>query len=248
MLKIKCLIFLIYALAFTSCNRKSDKNNMFTKKRYVYETTVNIPVKLNYYLYIPDEYNNTDSLFSMVLYLHGVGERGTDLNKLELNGIPELISKGKEFPFLTLAPQCPEFGWWSRPEYVEALANLTKEIIRKYRIDERRVYMSGLSMGGYGTLALAKAYPQLFSAIIPICGGMDNYEDIERLENMPIWLFHGDMDKVHPLEYSTAIYDLLKPINKDIKLTVYEGVGHNSWDKTYANDKIYEWLISHKKE
>jgi len=248
MIKTKCLIFLIYALAFTGCNRKSDKNNMSTKKRDVYETTVNIPVKFNYSLYIPDEYNNTDSLFSIVLYLHGVGERGTDLNKLELNGIPELISKGKDFPFLTLAPQCPEFGWWSRPEYVEALANLTKEIIRKYRIDERRVYMSGLSMGGYGTLALAKAYPQLFSAIIPICGGMDNHEDIERLGNMPIWLFHGDMDKVHPLEYSTVIYDLLKPINKDIKLTVYEGVGHNSWDKTYANDKIYQWLISHKKE
>jgi predicted peptidase len=103
-------------------------------------------------------------------------------------------------------------------------------------------------MGGYGTLALAKKHPELFSAIVPICGGMDDYKDIERLENMPIWLFHGDKDSTHPVERSIAIYDLLKPNNKKIKLTIYEGVGHNSWDETYANDKVYEWLLNHKKE
>jgi len=248
MLKSLKLIFIIYAVVIVGCNTKIDKHNMSDKKQGVFETVVNIPIKLNYALYTPNIYRKTESELPLVLYLHGVGERGTDLKKLELNGIPELISKGKDFPFLTLAPQCPDFGWWSRSEYVEALASLTKEIISSHRVDKKKVYVTGLSMGGYGTLALAKKYPQLFSAIIPICGGMDDHKDIERLGDMPIWLFHGDKDNTHPVERSTAIYDLLKPNNKKIKLTIYEGVGHNSWDETYANDEVYEWLLSHKKE
>ena len=248
MLKPLRLIFIIYAVVIVGCNTKIDKDNMSDKKQGVFETAVNIPIKLNYALYTPNNYRKTESELPLVLYLHGVGERGTDLKKLELNGIPELISKGKVFPFLTLAPQCPDFGWWSRSEYVEALASLTKEIISSHRVDKKKVYVTGLSMGGYGTLALAKKYPQLFSAIIPICGGMDDHKDIERLGDMPIWLFHGDKDNTHPVERSTAIYDLLKPNNKKIKLTIYEGVGHNSWDETYANGEVYEWLLSHKKE
>ena len=245
MLKSIWLLFLIYMVIIISCNTKIDKNNMPHNKHNIYETMVNIPIKLNYVLYMPDKYQENDYEFPLVLYLHGVGERGTDLKKLEFNGVPELISNGKQLPFITLAPQCPVFGWWSRPEYVEALASLTKEIISIHRIDEKRVYATGLSMGGYGTLAIAKKYPELFSAIIPICGGMDDHKDIERLKDMPIWLFHGDKDNTHPVESSIAIYDLLKPINKKIKLTIYKDVGHNSWDETYANDKIYEWLLSH---
>jgi len=248
MLKSIRLIFIIYAVVIVSCNTKIDKNNMSDEKQGVFETVVNIPIKLNYVLYTPNKYLETDSELPLVLYLHGVGERGTDLKKLELNGVPELIRKGKQFPFLTLAPQCPDFGWWSRSEYVEALASLTKEIINSHRVDKKRVYVTGLSMGGYGTLALAKKYPKLYSAIIPICGGMDDHKDIERLKDMPIWLFHGNKDNTHPVEGSITIYDLLKPNNQNIKLTIYEGVGHNSWDETYTNDEVYDWLLSHKKE
>ena len=103
-------------------------------------------------------------------------------------------------------------------------------------------------MGGYGTLALAKKYPDLFAAIIPICGGMDDRDSIKRLRDVPIWLFHGELDQTHPVERSIVIYDMLSPINKNIKLTIYEGVGHNSWDETYANDEIYQWLLSYKKD
>jgi len=248
MLKSIRLLSIIFTVVFFCCNTKIKKNNMTDKKNNIYKTMVNIPVKLNYALYTPDEYQETDNDFPLVLFLHGVGERGTDLKKIEINGIPELISKGKQFPFLTLAPQCPDFGWWSRSEYVEALASLTKEIIRTHRVDKKMIYATGLSMGGYGTLALAKKHPQLFSAIIPVCGGMDDHKGIERLVDMPIWLFHGDNDNTIPVERSVAIYDLLKPVNNKIKLTIYRGVGHNSWDETYANDKIYDWLLSHKKK
>jgi len=242
------LIFLICTAVFFSCENKIDNNSMSNKNNETFDTMVQIPIKLHYALYTPDNYHNADADFPLVLYLHGVGERGEDLTKLELNGIPELISKGNNFPFLTLAPQCPEFGWWSRAEYVEALASLVKEITKTHKIDAKRIYATGLSMGGYGTLALAKKYPQLFAAIIPICGGLEDHSDIEVLKDLPMWLFHGDQDQTHPVERSIIIRDLLKPVSKEIKLTIYEGVGHNSWDATYSNDQIYDWLLSHKKE
>ncbi len=221
---------------------------MSNKENNFFETTVKTPVKLHYSLYTPDDYYDNDSDYPLVLYLHGVGERGEDLKKIEANGLPEIISKGKTFPFLTLAPQCPVFGWWSRPEYVEALAGLLSEVTKAHRVNTKKIYATGLSMGGYGTLALAQKYPELFAAIIPICGGMDDHDSIKLLKDMPIWLFHGDLDQTHPVERSITIYDLLSPVNKNIKLTIYEGVGHNSWDETYANDEIYDWLLSYSKD
>ena len=102
-------------------------------------------------------------------------------------------------------------------------------------------------MGGYGSIALANKRPDLFAAMISVCGGAD-FDNFENLKKLPIWLFHGDLDQTHPVERSITIYDLLSPVNKNIKLTIYEGVGHNSWDETYANDEIYEWLLSYKKD
>ena len=221
---------------------------MSIRENNIFGTKIKLPVKLHYHLYKPDNYHDNDTKYPLVLYLHGVGERGADLKKIEVNGLPEVISKGKTFPFLTLAPQCPEFGWWSRSEYIEALADLLKKVIEVYRVNSNQIYVTGLSMGGYGTLALAQKYPDLFAAIIPICGGMDDHESINRLGDIPMWLFHGELDQTHPVQRTLDIYDLLSPINKNIKLTIYNGVGHNCWDKTYGNHEIYEWLLSHNRE
>ena len=249
MLRTNGLIFLIYVAVFLGCENEINKKNTMSKKNQgSFETTENIPIDLNYSLYTPDGYNESSSDYPLVLYLHGVGERGDDLSKLEVNGLPEIINIGKKYSFITVAPQCPDFGWWSRSEYVEALASLVKSIIKNHKVDNKRVYVTGLSMGGYGTLALAKQFPDLFAAIISICGGMDDHSDIKKLKELPIWLFHGDEDQVHPVESSIIIRDLLAPINDQIKLTIYKGVGHNSWDRTYANEKIYDWLLGHKKD
>ena len=106
-----------------------------------------------------------------------------------------MINNGEEFPFITIAPQCPAFQWWPEPVYVKTLISLVEEIINNYKVDTARIYATGLSMGGYGTLAIAKERPDLFSAIIPVCGGMDTTE-IRKLKNIPIWLFHVDADEV----------------------------------------------------
>ena len=209
-------------------------------------TNLAMQVSLKYHIYFPNNYHDSDTKFPLVLFLHGAGERGDDLRLVEKHGIPKMINNGINFPFITVAPQCPKFQYWSEPVNVKTLLLLVEEIIKKNKVDIERIYATGLSMGGYGTLAIAKERPDLFSAIIPVCGGLDT-TDIERLKDIPIWLFHGAEDKVVPVENSELIYDLLKPINPEIKITIYKGINHNSWEMTYKNQKIYDWMLKYKK-
>ena len=201
---------------------------------------------LQYALYLPDDYPGTDETYPLVIFLHGAGERGGNLDLVRMHGIPKLIADGKSFPFITIAPQCPVEGYWDRPEYVRSLVSLIKEIMKTYAVDKARVYGTGLSMGGFGTLAIAIKDPGLFAAIIIVCGGADLQKN-ERINQLPIWLFHGDADSVIPVENSLAIYDALKPVNEHVFLTIYKGVGHDSWTGTYENEAIYEWLLTYRK-
>ena len=218
--------------------KNNDKRNI---KKFI--TDVTIEVELNYLLYLPSDYSDFKKAYPLVLFLHGAGERGEDINLVEIHGIPKLINMGKELPFITIAPQCPSDRWWSETVFVKALISLIEKTKAQYNVDGSRIYATGLSMGGYGTLAIAIEKPDLLSGIIPICGGGD-LKKIGRLKDMPVWLFHGDSDTVVPVENSTKIYDILKPINDNVKITIYEDVGHDSWTQTYDNNHIYEWLLS----
>ena len=204
-------------------------------------------IKLKYNLYLPENYQNKK--FPLILFLHGAGERGDDLFLVETHGIPKLIKEGEVFPFIVVAPQCPSYLWWSDPLPIHLLSKLMDKIVLLDFVDKNRIYCTGLSMGGYGTLALSLTRLELFSAIIPICGGLDikNFFEIEKLYNIPIWMFHGDKDDVVPLEKSKDIYKALKTKNKNIRLTIYKNIGHNSWEKAYSDKRIYEWLLKFKK-
>ncbi len=212
----------------------------------VYHAQNNIEQDLNYLLYLPNEYDQSEQVFPLVLFLHGAGERGDDLENLKIHGIPKLINEGRSFPFISVAPQCPNDGYWDKPEYVSTLISLVKTVMKDTRVDPKRVYGTGLSMGGLGTLAIAIKDPELFSAIIPICGGAD-LEKIQRLNKLPMWIFHGDRDDVIPLDNSISIYQSLRSVNENVFLTVYAGVDHDSWTETYENDDIYDWLLKFSK-
>tara|TARA_B100001564_G_scaffold358670_1_gene377994 strand:- start:780 stop:1448 length:669 start_codon:yes stop_codon:yes gene_type:complete len=216
------------------------------KKNKTLSVDMNRSHQLKYLIYLPNDY--LTKKYPLVLFLHGAGERGTNLKDIEIHGLPKLVRNGKKFPFIIIAPQCPLNLWWSDPLPVDLLSELVNDIVMKYGIHKNNVFCTGLSMGGYGTLALSIKNPKLFSAIIPICGGMDikNFFDILNLKDLPIWLFHGDKDEVIPLENSQSIYKVLKPVNKNIKLTVYKGVDHNSWDRAYDDNELYKWMLSHK--
>ena len=189
----------------------------------VIRTEVNLPYEISFRTYFPEGYELSNEKFPIVFFLHGVGERGNDLDLVETHGIPKLIKKIKKFPFITIAPQCPLFQWWSRPAMTISLINLVEQVTQTYKADKSRVYLTGLSMGGYGSIALANKRPDLFSAMISICGGAD-FDNFENLKNLPTWFFHGSEDKVHPASRSKKIYNQLKDINPDIRLTIYDGI------------------------
>ncbi|MBT3202410.1 MAG: DUF1080 domain-containing protein [Phycisphaerales bacterium] len=197
---------------------------------------------IHFYKSIPESYNTKDK-HPLMIFLHGAGERGDILNVVKKHGPPMLVSKGNKTPFIIISPQCPKGVYWNPSQ----LSKLLDHILATTKADPDRVYLTGLSMGGYGTWSWAAMEPQRFAAAIPICGG-GRAKNAEKLLKLPIWAFHGDNDKVVPLARTQVMIDAIKKAKgANVKLTVYPGVGHNSWTQTYNNPEIYKWLLSHSR-
>jgi predicted peptidase len=199
-----------------------------------------IPVEMDYLLYLPKDYDKQDA-WPLMLFLHGAGERGTNLELVKKHGPPKLVEAGREFPFVIVSPQCPEERWWQPAE----LGALLDEIVGKYKVDKDRIYVTGLSMGGFGTWSLAAYSPQRFAAIAPICGGGETYWT-RRFGHLPAWVFHGAKDQGVPVERSQQMVDALKKAGGNPRLTVYPEAGHDSWTETYDNPELYRWLLEQK--
>jgi predicted peptidase len=207
-----------------------------------FEKEIAVTVKMDYLLYLPEGYGTGDTAWPLVLFLHGAGESGNDLSKVKKHGPPKLVDQGKSFPFILVSPQSAGRGW--DPGTLNALLD---EIMAHYRVDKDRVYLTGLSMGGFGTWALAAAYPQKFAAIAPICGG-GTPADARKLTALPIWVFHGAKDKVVPPGRSEAMVKALKEAGADqVKFTLYPDAEHDSWTETYNNPEFYDWLLKQKR-
>lgn len=200
-----------------------------------------IKITMNYLLYLPKDYAQQDA-WPLLLFLHGAGERGADLDRVKVHGPPKLIAAGKEFPFLVVSPQCPDGQWWQPHE----LAALVDEIVEKYKVDRDRIYVSGLSMGGYGTWSLAGFSPDRFAAIVPICGGGD-LRSVRRFPHLPTWVFHGAKDSVVPLSASVDMVEALQKVNGNVKFTVYPEADHDSWTEAYNNPELYKWMLEQKR-
>jgi predicted peptidase len=204
-----------------------------------FQKEIKITLSANYLLYLPEDYEESDKQFPLVLFLHGMGERGTDIEKVKTHGIPKLISEGKEFPFIVVSPQCPDEYFWND----DVLIALLDEIEGNYRVDKNRIYVTGLSMGGHGTWTLALAQPNRFAAIAPVCGWSHPVEFC-KLAHMPIWVFHGAKDFVVPLNLSEQIVEQLKACSASkIKFTIYPEATHDSWTETYNNEELYKWFL-----
>ena len=200
-----------------------------------------IKVTMNYLAYLPKDYNQKPS-WPLLLFLHGAGERGDNLDLVKKHGPPKLITAGKQFPFIVVSPQCPNGRWWEPAE----LAALLDEIVEKYKVDKERIYVTGLSMGGFGTWSLATYQPDRFAAIVPICGGGEVYW-ADALARFPVWAFHGAKDPVVPPERSKQMVDALKKAGGNPKFTIYPEAGHDSWTQAYNTPELYEWLLQQKR-
>jgi predicted peptidase len=206
--------------------------------------------QLDYLLYLPKDYSNAEAgakLWPLILFLHGVGERGNggeELERVKAHGIPRIVDEHPNFPFIAVSPQCPLDSWWSIQ--VEVLDALLDSILASYAVDPDRVYLTGLSMGGYGAWAMGMAYAERFAAVAPICGGGES-KAVCTLKDVPVWAFHGDADTIVDISESVKMVDALQACGGDVQFTVYPGVEHDSWTQTYNNPELYDWLLSHKR-
>jgi predicted peptidase len=180
--------------------------------------------------------------FPLIVFLHGAGERGDELSKVRVHGPPKIVEQDASFPFMVFSPQCPADRWWE----AEKLDKLLDEIVSNHQVDERRIYLTGLSMGGYATWDWVTLRPNRFAAIAPICGGDE--EDARNAsihKQVPTWVFHGEEDMVVPFENSVLIVEELKQKGSPVIFTSYPETGHNSWTETYNNPLLYDWFVSH---
>jgi len=189
-----------------------------------------------YLQYIPDTYNEKKTYkWPLVIFLHGIGEIGTDVNVLKNVGLVK-VAKGKQF--VIVAPQCTS-SWWN----TNVLQDLFKEVVKKYHVDTNRIYLTGMSMGGYGSWDWSEHYPQQFAAVVPICGaGTVNMAC--NLKNVPVWAFHNADDPTVNVQNSRDMVNAIKACGGTlIKYTENPGGGHNAWTKAYADSTLYDWML-----
>ena len=217
-----------------------------------------------YLLFLPGGYEADPARrWPVLLFLHGAGERGSDPWLVAKHGPAKLVRGGADLPeaekagaaaarqFLIVAPQCPAGATWD----TEILLALLDEVQRTRRTDPARTYVTGLSMGGYGTWSLIARAPQRFAAAVPICGGGQTIELLvagkahqEAVKTLGVWAFHGGRDPTVPLgESERMVAALRRAGHAGVRLTTYPEAKHDSWTATYANPEVYAWLLQHRR-
>ncbi|NOX98584.1 MAG: prolyl oligopeptidase family serine peptidase [Verrucomicrobia bacterium] len=231
-----CVITTITTLLVCLPARADQKTVTFEKKQSGTH-------QLQYLLSLPEGYDKDPAKkWPLVIFLHGSGERGSDINKVKMHGPPMLVDKGKKFPFILISPQCPTDSWWS----YEPLMEMIEDAEKRYQVDPKRIILTGLSMGGYGTWELAAHYPKKFAALVPLCGGGIPYMT-RRFKDTPVWAFHGAKDGGVPIHESQRMVDALKKNGSTkVKFTIYPEAGHNCWTEAYNTETLYTWMLEQK--
>lgn len=235
----KILLLLLIAFTFLSCSAQSKYRLIDAEQEVITKEN------FSYYLYYPEDYDETgDKKFPLLLFLHGGGEAGNELETVKRNGPPRLIAKGKKFPFLILAPQNPHKKmWWD----TRAVKQLLDTIIENNHVDKNRIYLTGLSRGGGAAWEMAVQYPNTFAALAVVCGMTPVPYASWIDKNMPIWVFHGTEDESIPISESDEMVKKLREMDYDVRYTKYKGVGHDSWVKAYDTETLYDWLVAQKR-
>ncbi|HNX27592.1 MAG TPA: prolyl oligopeptidase family serine peptidase [Phycisphaerae bacterium] len=200
----------------------------------------------NYLLFLPEDYGKPDKKFPVILFLHGSGERGCNPEKLKEFGPFTQAAKESSFPFIVIGPVCPAGRWWSDAEVSLSVMALLEKICKDYAVDRDRIYLTGLSMGGFGTWSLAEQYPNVFAAIAPVSGGGNPYRANE-IKHIPTMIFHGKNDRNVPVWQAQQMAMSLTQAGGDAKLLIYPNIGHNIWGLVYSRPQLYSWFMEHTK-
>jgi predicted peptidase len=220
--------------------------------QHAYSSTVG-HVRVRYLLYAPAGYTSGTRRWPLIVFLHGSGERGTDPRELQAQPLPETLAGTTRFPAVVLSPQLPPpYTWWS--DFFAPVDALVRRLESRYRIDPRRVYVTGLSLGGFGTWSYGLLHPRRFAALVPIAGGYIQGStavpnDICALRAMPIWAFHGaDDTTVYPYQSEVLVRALRRCGSKLVRFTLYRGVDHmGSWRRAYSDPALWKWLFAQRR-
>jgi predicted peptidase len=199
------------------------------------------PVRM--WLYLPPGYAESTKPWPLVVFLHGSGERGTELAKVKYNGPPKLIEAGARYPFIMVSPQLGEGRRWEPL----ALHGMLAALQRQLRVDADRVLCTGLSLGGHGTWEWAAAYPDDLAAIAPVCGFGDT-DDVCRAKHVPVRAYHGADDTVVPLAAQQECVDALRACGGTVDFIVFPGVGHGAWIPAYDDPALVPWMMAQKRQ
>lgn len=204
---------------------------------------VTVSVSGRYQVALPEGYETGTGSYPLLLFLHGAGERGDDLDRAGIHGPLKEIRKGRKLPFIVVVPLCPADQPWDPL----MLTGLLDEVESRWRVDPDREYVTGLSLGGFGTYTLAATSPRRFAAIAPIAGWASRWI-ASTIKDIPIWSTHGDADLAVPLDQETPLIAALKEAGADVRFDVVEGGGHDVWSDVYAGEAFYKWLLEHRRK
>lgn len=198
---------------------------------------------VGYLIYLPEDYQQEgDKTWPLMLFLHGRGESNGPLSLVEKWGPPRMAARGDTLPYILVSPQCPRDESWSQEGQQAAVVALLDHVTKGLKVDTDKVYLTGLSMGGYGSWRLAADHPERFAAVAPICGG-GNPEDADKLKSLPIWAWHGTEDRAVPFERSVQMVEAIRAAGGEkVRFTSLEGIGHNCWSAAYATPELYAWF------
>jgi len=196
----------------------------------------------NYLLFTPANYDKQEK-WPLIVFLHGAGERGDGLDLVKKHGPPKIVEGKPDFGFIVVSPQVPSNSRWD----AEKVGQIIDQVSESLKVDADRIYLTGLSMGGFGTWNTAAKYPDRFAAIVPICGGGDP-EAADKIKSIPCWVFHGAKDTAVSLRQSEEMVDALKKAGGEPKFTVYPDAGHDSWTESYNNPELYKWLLAQQRK
>jgi predicted peptidase len=198
-----------------------------------------------YVLFVPEDYKG-DKAVPLILFLHGAGETGKDGKKQSEVGIGPAIKKMEKFPAIVVFPQSQDRTWTADSKDGKRALDILAAVQKEYKVDDKRIYLTGLSMGGFGTWSFAEKFPEKWAAIVPVCGGGDP-DKAKDIKDIPCWCFHGDEDKAVPVEKSRKMMEALKAAGGKPKYDEYPGVGHNSWEKAYGTKELFDWMFMQHK-
>jgi predicted esterase/DNA-binding beta-propeller fold protein YncE len=203
------------------------------------------PSTLNYLLFTPrDSSAVEDGKFPLIISLHGIGERGEDLWRVKGDGLPKILDGKNDFPFIVVSPQCPSTTEWYYDRTDIKLNKLIDSVIARYPVDTNRIYLTGFSMGGIGTLDMAIRYPNRFAALMPIAFRIEDGWELCVIKDIPFWGFHGEQDPIIPLSKAQNVINTLKACGGSPLFTIYPDLFHDAWTRTYNNPEVYNWLLS----